>query len=119
MQLIKYQFGFNFLELLIVLTLLGIVIFPIIHLQSISLRETNSALQLSLAARQISNLIERLQINPNQTARQNALNNWQQQLPFYLNQGVGDYQCASLHACSAKVEWIDVDKKELTINFFL
>src|ERR1041385_3068297 len=113
MRLIKYQLGFNFLELLIVLTLLGIVIFPIIHLQSISLRETNSALQLSLAARQISNLMERLQLNPSQTARQSALNNWQQQLPFYLNKAVGDYQCSSLHACRAKIEWIDVQHQSI------
>lgn len=119
MQCLKYQFGFNFLELLIVLTMLGIVIFPIIHLQSISLRETNSALQLSLAARQISNLIERLQVNPSETARQNELNNWRQQLPFYLNQAVGDYQCSNPHACSAKIEWVNVDKNELIINFFL
>ncbi len=119
MQLLTKQHGFNFLELLIVLVLLTGTILPIIHFQSINLREGHSDIQLSLAADQAENLVERLRVNPNETSRIHELNLWQSQLPFYLPQGVGDYLCANVHSCVVHLQWLDGEEKNFTINFIL
>jgi Tfp pilus assembly protein PilV len=113
---LKRQFGFNFLELLIVLIIVTSMMLPMIGWQIASLQGVQASFQQSMAAIQAQNFLERLRASASPVSRNREFDLWQAQLPLYLNQGKGNYQCEDLHACTIEVEWIDHGAKNFTLN---
>lgn len=96
--------GFSLIEVMVSLLLLSIGLLAIAGMQITGVKYTHEAYLRSVAATQLSNMMERLRANRSSTLRGRDFMRWNAINAQILPEGEGRYFCQDNH-CTVHISW--------------
>jgi prepilin-type N-terminal cleavage/methylation domain-containing protein len=113
-----FSMGFSLLEVLIALMIIAGVLFGVVSLQSLAMRQVHAVDAQLVAVLQAEGLFERFRANHSSAGFAREFSWVQQQIPFFLPQGRCEYQCSGF-ACTVSVFWEEHGLQSFTLSSLL